>query len=301
MKISAIYFVLLLLNISVYSGSVLGKDLMDELKTNNLRISIVGIQGINIWRSDDKYLKEVNINKAYDEMIVSPGFISKQNKILFAKNIISENRGILQISGIDDGEIRTIYSGEAIRSPIISYDNKKIAFLSNKGSNELYSLLVIDLHSMKHEIIINSDVVGDGYNYNISWMPNNEELLYAEENGTINIVNIITKKKRFVVRGYDPISSPDGNKIVFKKSNSKPYVPYIFHFKTEKIESIDCGKILNTCWTPNGQQIIIIKNISKLISWNEWEKEVSVYNLNTRGKIKLFKYEGFEYLSCDEF
>ncbi|BBO87539.1 hypothetical protein [Desulfosarcina ovata] len=270
---------------------------MNQHKYKPFQILIVSRNGVKQWTSESKKLEDLNLQKNNDEFIVNPSFSKTSNKIIYAKNIIAENIGSIVIADKLNGKTKTIFSGKGISSPVVSRDKRKIAFLSNRNSKGCLTLFVLNLLTMKCEKYDDSCVLGEGYNSNLSWLPSNDSLLYTDTNGYIVTFDIKTRQKKSIIKGFDPTLSPNGKMILYKKTINKPYYPYIFSFKTNESKKICIKKVMNATWSLSDLNLLIVKNISSIFNWNEWEREVVTYNLENDDVEVLFRYEGFEYIN----
>lgn len=253
------------------------------------------------FKNNDNENKHQNIIYKYDKsdiIIDSPSFFS-ENNILFAKNVIAENNGFLIIYNFINDIEKIIYKGRSIKSPVISNDGKKVAFLSDRMSENNYSLYMLDIHSLKITKLVNKYVIGAGYyNYNISWSPDSKNLFYTDSSGYIISINIVTGKKKKILFGFNPICSPYGDKIIFSESKNKPYEPIIYDLAKKTKIKLKVSRVLNAVWMPTNSDVLIVKEANPVFGFNEWNNEVSVKNYVTGKTKQLFSFEGFEYIDC---
>lgn len=192
-------------------------------------------------------------------------------------------------------------SDKRIISPIISPDEKTIAFLSDYKWEDTYSLFILNISTKKIAKLLDSNTIyGGGYNFNISWSPDGNEIAYSSKEGFLNLVNIKTGTTEKLIKGYNPLFSPDGKQILFSDSQYKPYTALIYDFASKQIQKLNVGNdIFNAIWSPDGKYLIVVKSHSSfkdILSFNEWGKKVLVYDIAAKGKVDLFKFEGFEYI-----
>lgn len=231
------------------------------------------------------------------EKVNCPSLCFNNSKLLIAKNNYIENTGKLILIDLKTGIEKVLIVSRPIISPVTSRDDKYIAYLSDYN-DLLYSLYILDIESGKAEKIIDNYVTHGGvYDTAISWGDNNQ-LFYSDKNKNINIFDLSTKTPIKITSGYDPIISPDNLYIIYKKYGYKPYTPFVYELKGGKTRKISGSEIFNAIWSPNNKYFLIVRNISKIWKWNEWEKEVIAIDVNTMGKYKLFEFEGYEYIDC---
>ena len=101
------------------------------------------------------------------------------------------------------------------------------------------------------------------------------------KNKNINVLDFRTKISKIIISGYDPIISSDNLNIIYKKYGHKPYAPFVYKLKNGKTEKISGSEIFNAIWSPNNKYYLVVKNISKIWRWNEWEKEVISIDVKT--------------------
>lgn len=231
------------------------------------------------------------------EKVNCPSLCFNNSKLLIAKNNYIENIGRLILIDLKSGGEKVLVSSRPIISPAVSLDDKYIAYLSDYN-NLLYSLYILDIESGKVEKIINDNVIHGGvYDTAISW-GNQNHLFYTDKNKNINVLDFRTKTSKIIISGYDPIISSDNLHIIYKKYGHKPYTPFVYKLYNGKTEKINGSEIFNAIWSPNNKYYLVVKNISKIWRWNEWEKEVIAIDVKTMEKYKLFEFEGYEYIDC---
>jgi hypothetical protein len=230
------------------------------------------------------------------EMVNCPTLCFNNSKLLIAKNNYSEKNGKLILIDLKTGVERELIKTNPILSPTISRDDKYIAFLSDYNKS-LYSLYILDVESGKINKIIDNCVTHGGvYDTAISWGENNQ-LYYSDKNKNINRLDISTNISKRITSGYDPIISPDNREIIYKKNDYKPYTPYVYELESGKTRKIGGSEIFNAIWVSNNKYYLVVRNISRIWKWNEWEKEVIIVDIETMAEHKLFQYEGYEYIN----
>ena len=286
-------------------SQIIGKENnLFDLRKNDWQFVVVERKEIKLWDCEKKVLSSLFGSKKYeydssDVLIVTPSLCFKKKQLLLAKNIIAQNSGKILMVDIDNGTENILFEGKAIRSPVLSPDNKQICFLSNRNQNEAYSLFVLDVSTNSINTIIKESIVyGEGYNLNISWSPDSKRVFYSSIDGHINIIDIYTRENKTITEGFDPICSPDGQMLLIKEKKYNPYIPVIYDLRTGKSKKIKLSEVLNAIWSPDGNYLISVRNISSIFRFNEWEREVVAVDTDTREKTILFTFEGFEYIDC---
>lgn len=261
------------------------------------RILLVEKGFVSIIDIVDLVSKSVSINKIYEfnevnVSVVAPQFLNS-NIVLFCENDRRNKIGRLKMLALENGRLDILYEGRRfLQSPRISPDKSKVAFLVENISDD-HGLFVYDLINEKTDIIVDSGIYAAGtYNYNISWINSSNNILYSNEVGDIILLNINTGEKRFIIKGYDPDSSPNGEFIMYKKIKSKPYAPYVYNISKGTEEKVKGFSIYNAKWLPSGD-ILLIKSAGNLFNMDEWKKELVIYNGNE--KVKILDYRGYEY------
>jgi len=285
-------------------GKELNSSFHESIRQKNIiKIIVVEPGEIKLWHSKNKNLSSLFKNKKYlfdasNVSIECPSFCFNHDKLLFARNILSGNKGSIIILNLKNGTENILYKRTIIKSPTLSHDGKLIAFLSDVEW-EKSSLFILEI-STKKVTKIKDDVYCGGYNLNISWHTDNQHVACADIKGNILVVDIVSKENIQIEQGYDPIYSPDGKSVLFKKSKNKPYNPYILDVKSKTIKKINISRVFNAIWLFDGEHLLITKNVANIFKWNEWAKEVLLVKIDPIKKFPLFKYEGYEYLACTQ-
>jgi Tol biopolymer transport system component len=231
------------------------------------------------------------------ETVDCPSLCFNNSKLLIAKNNYSDNTGKLILIDLDTGTEKLLTVSKPIVSAIISRDDNYIAYLSDYN-NLLYSLYILDLKSGKIETIVDNNIKHIGvYDTAISW-GNKNQLFYSDKDRNINVFDIKTKAIKHIASGYNPIISPDNNKIIYRKRGNKPFTPSVYELTSGKSKKISGLETFNAIWSPNSKYYLIVKNISKIWRWNEWEKSVIIVDVKTMEKHTIFEFEGYEYIDC---
>jgi Tol biopolymer transport system component len=289
------------------ASKILLKQFLHECVNKQWNIMIVQVDAVKMWEPKTNLLNKLPLGKkiSLNYSIVSPSIYEKGEKILFSVDEISgegDQSAKLILYMVQNGSEEVLYkSKNRIISPVSSPDNKTIAFLSDYKSGNFYSLFIYNISTRSVSILLDNNVVyGGGYNFNISWSPSGNEIAFTDANYYINIININTKESRKLIKGYNPLFSPDGKQILFSDSQYKPYMPLIYNLsngQTQKLKTRD--EVYNAIWSPCGKYLIVVERYASLkdiFSFNEWGKKLIVYEIATKEKTELFKYEGFEYI-----
>ncbi|OPY73964.1 MAG: translocation protein TolB [Syntrophorhabdus sp. PtaU1.Bin002] len=297
----------LLISCSGFGSQDILKRFLDDCIEKQRHMVIVQLDGIKLWDPKINDIKPLLNNKYMQphDSIISPSFCINREKLLFSIDKINERgeaSANLAFLSLKDGSSDVVYeSKNRIVSPILSPNNNKIAFLSEYKRENLYSLFVYDLSSKGvMKLIGNNALYGYGYNYNISWSPDGTEIAYTDTNGFLNIINIETKKNTKLIKGYNPLFSPDGKQILFADDLYKPYTPLIYDLVSKQTRKLKVGSgVYNAIWSPDGKYLIIVKmdsSLKNILKLNEWGKKVYVYDIAEKEKTELFKFDGFEYI-----
>ena len=289
--------------LSFGNQDLLNRFIEDCIKKQSAMI-VVEIGTIKLWDpklNTTKSLFEKDEYKyiASNESILSPSLCFGNKKILYAKNIIGENIGKLIFLNLLEKKEKLIFENRAMWSPALSADNKKIAYLSDYKKDNLFALFVCEINAQKITKII-GNVYGGGYNYNLSWSPDSTAIAYSDADGFLNVIDINTKEIKKLIKGYNPLFSPDGKQILFSNSQYKPYKPLIYDLASGQTQNLKAGSdVYNAIWSPDGKYLIVVKkhtSLKDMLSFNEWGRKVVVYDIAKKEKADLFKYEGFEYI-----
>ncbi|MDY0091206.1 MAG: hypothetical protein RBT80_00730 [Candidatus Vecturithrix sp.] len=261
-----------------------------------------GFERIVVWKPHAPQLIPLrdplteNRNQAFD-VIRTPSFGATNQEVLFARN----NK--LLLYDLKSETIEVLYEYDltkrsAIYSATLSPDTKTIAFLVYVGGDS-YALYILDRASKLATNVLPNNVASFGKsNMNISWTPDSRKILYADITGKIYMIDIHTLEKTFVIVGFDPLCSPDGQKLLFAKHQYKPYKGYIYNFSDHKVKKIRFLNLMNAIWTPDSRYILVAQLNKDVFHWNEWRTRVRVINPNTQQFATLFTYKGFENLDC---
>lgn len=301
-----ILYVLIVSIRSQASNVVLDNFLSDS---QNKGWKILYLQGneIRVWeplRQESEPLSskgEYIYNTPPNEVLQGFSLAFANSKALIAKDAIVGDQGQIMFIDRNSGEEIIIYNGSAPKSPVLSPDERYIAFLSEGNfytDYSLYSLFLLDLQSRNLTKIVSNEIMpGGSYNANISWL-DNQTVVYSNHDGEIYLLNLHTKERTFVITGYDPLCSPEGQRILFKKHQYKPYRPFIYRFRDNQVEAIKLSNVYNAIWAPNGKFLLVVKMNNAFLSTNEWKKQVIVFDIESQKTAPLFTYEGYEYLDC---
>lgn len=282
----------------------LNSQTMDTCSDMVRKLAIVEVGQISLWIHKAMNVLIKNATFPYDssnELIENPTFINKGDKLLYAKNIIAEDRGVLVMFDLNSRNEKIVYQGHAIKSPSISNNEKYVAFLSDRDTRGGYSLYVLEVSSSDLKKIVNSGVYGEGYNLNISWLYGDENILYSDVNGHINTISFKSLNVEKITYGYSPIASHDGKMIIVNQKGKKPYNPMIYYMETGNTKVIKSKRVFNATWVPNRNCILIVRNVSSIFRWNEWEKEVVMIDVNNLEEEEILKFEGFENIGVTEY
>jgi len=301
------YLLLLIILILCSSGNSIGDDkvLHDFIKEyNGNKWKIVVVERGKIKYGDPISGKTIPLlgNRDYTfntpiEKVDCPSLCFNNSKLLIAKNNYSENTGKLILIDLKTGAEKILAVTQPITSPAISRNDKYIAFLSDHN-NSIYSLYLFSVESGHLNKIINNNVMHAGvYDVAISWGDNNQ-LYYSDKNKNINVFDVNLKTTKRIASGYSPIISPNNMEIIYKKHDNKPYTPLVYELASGNTRKISGSEIFNAIWSPSNNYYLVVRNISRIWKWNEWEKEVLIIDVKTMEKHKLFKYEGYEYIYC---
>lgn len=277
-------------------------DFINDYTEHNRKIIVVERGAIRYGDPTTGKTIKLFANKDYTfnspiEKVECPTLCFNNKKLLISKNNYSENTGKLILIDLDSGIEKILVASTPIISPSISRDNKHIAYLSNLN-NSIYSVFVYHVESENIDKIIDNNAIHGGvYDAAISW-GDDDNLYYSDKNININVIDIDKKTSRMITHGYDPIISPDKSNIVYKKTDNKPYTPIVYELSSGNTKEIIYPEIFNAIWAPNNESLLVVRNISRIWRWNEWEKEVLVFDLNTMERHKLFTYFGYEYIDC---
>jgi Tol biopolymer transport system component len=265
-------------------------------------IAVIELGEISLWvkrkKSEKVFVKTSGlIYDSFNELIETPTFIHEGKELLYAKNVIAEDNGTLVVLHIEKKDKTILFKGRSIKSPIMSNDEKYVAFLSGRDTNRGYSLYLLEYSSGNVTKLIESDVYGEGYNLCISWFPTNNKIAFSDINGHIKAININSLRIEKITLGYNPIISQDGRMLIINQSGKKPYNPLIYYMKTGKKKAIKSKRIYNAIWAPSSDCLLVVKNTSSIFRWNEWERKLILLDINKLEEIEILRYEGFEYIA----
>jgi len=259
-----------------------------------------GILFIPAERVKETRQTEVIYSKKAGESINCPQFLNSSYDILFSKVDYGKNTGGLYWYVRNDKKLHELVANTIAISPVVSPDGKNIAFLSNRhfdGKKSLFNLYVYDLRSKAVNETKSVRVKHDtAYNASISWFNDRKAIAFTNEEGYICRIDLDTGQIIKYIKGYDPIISPSGMSVLFKTTENKPYRPAIYNFASKEIRKINVFEVLNAVWSKDDDSIVLVRNVSRLWTWNEWEREVSIYDLKTAKRSKVFNFEGYEYI-----
>jgi len=305
LKVLGVILSVLLISCSNDNNQELLKRFLNDAGKDQRVIIFVQLNEIKLWESqkNEAFSLIKNKNKKIYDPFISPSLCYEREKVLFSRDEINDEEELsskIILYNLKKESEEIIYiSNKRIISAIMSPDNKNIAFLSDYKKGNAYSLFILNISTNKiWKLLENNTIYGEGYNFNISWSQDSNKIAYSDKEGYLNVINIRTKENNKLIRGYNPLFSPDGKKIIFSNSQYKPYKPLIYELSSKQIQKLDTG-IYNAIWSPDGKYLIMVKkhtNIKDLVSFNEWGKQVVVYEIATKEKTDLFKYEGLEYI-----
>jgi Tol biopolymer transport system component len=272
-------------------------------RVGNLSFVVEGRDGVLLFTSKkfrETPLAEVIYSRASGESINCPQFLNSSYDVLFSKIDYAKNTGGLYWYARNDKKLHELVTNTIAISPAVSPDGKYIAFLSDRhfdGKKSLFNLYVYDLGSKAVNQMKNVRVKQDtAYNASISWFNDSRAIAFTNEEGYICRIDFATGQIIKYFKGYDPIVSPSGMSVLFKTTENKPYRPAIYNFASKEIRKINVFEVLNAVWSEDDDSIVLVRNVSRLWKWNEWEREVSIYDLKTSKRSKVFSFEGFEYI-----
>jgi len=305
--ITVISSILLCVSLSSCSDDqkLLKRFLNDAVKDQR-RIVFVQLYEIKLWQPQNETLSIIKSKDApIKDSFISPSFCFNREKVLFSTDETNNDGKTLSklvLFNLKNKSEEIIYkSNKRIISPILSPDNRTIAFLSDYKCENAYSLFILNISTKKIIKLLESNTIhGGGYNFNISWSPDCNDIAYSNNEGFLNMINVKTRETKKLVKGYNPLFSPDGKQILFSNSQYKPYTPLIFDLASKQIQKLKTGSdVYNAIWSPDGKYLIVVKSHSSfkdILSFNEWGNKVIVYDIAANEKVDLFKYEGFEYI-----
>jgi Tol biopolymer transport system component len=287
--------------LTVSSMVYAGKE--DLPKVGELSFVVEGRDGILFIpaeRVKEKRQTEVIYSKTAGESINCPQFLNSSHDVLFSKVDYGKNTGGLYWYARNDKKLHELVANTIAISPVVSPDGKYIAFLSDRhfdGKKSLFNLYIYDLGSKTINKVKNARVKHDtAYNTAISWFNDSSAIAYTNEEDYICRIDLAASQITKYIEGYDPIISPSGRSVLFKTTENKPYRPAIYNFASKKIRKINVFEVLNAVWSKDDDSIVLVRNISRIWKWNEWEREVSIYDLKTSKRTKVFNFEGYEYI-----
>lgn len=251
-------------------------------------LSVIDVLELDMKSTTSEKIYE--FNEAYVS-VSCPQFIDSK-KLLFAENDRRNNRGLLIIKDLDDGELEKLYEGRIVESPRISLDLSKVLFMVLNDAND-YGLMLYDMKNKTSSKILETGVFAAGaYNFNISWVGDSNHMLYSNVNGEIYMLDIVSGEKKYITNGYDPDCSEDGKMILYKKSKYKPYTPYVYNIKDGSEYKVKGSSIYNVKWLADGR-LEIIQSASSIFNMDEWRKNLLISD--GEKKVKVFEYRGYEY------
>lgn len=282
------------------------KHFLDNTIKIQRGVIFVQLQEIKLWQPPNKILpivkgKDISIK----DSLISPSLCFNREKVMYSVDETKNNGETLSklvLYNLKNKSEEIIYkSNKRIISPILSPDNKTIAFLSDYKEENAYSLFILDIPTNNILKLLNNNTVhGGGYNFNMSWSPDSNNIAYSNKEGLLNFIDVKTKKIKRLIKGYNPLISPDGRRILFSDSKYKPYTPLIYDISSKQIQKLNIGSdVYNAIWSPDGKYLIIVKrhrNLKDILSFNEWGKKVLVYDIVSKKRAELFCFEGFEYI-----
>lgn len=260
---------------------------------------------INLWDFQTQERTQIYKDENVDH-IIQPSRFSNNKKILFAKNYIDSGLGEIIFYDLEAKKEEIIYKNRfGIREIALSPSEKTIAFLSNYDyESKTCSLYLLDINSKIVEEILHKTVKSIVRYHSIDWFPDGKRIIFSGTNNRMNVLDLTTQETQTLGKGYNPKISQDGNKVLYiRKSLFNKAIPAVYNLNTKKAFKISIPKVCSTIWSPNRDQVIIVKNDSdpsKHNDFSEWHREVILYDLQSRESKSIFSYKGFNDISVTE-
>ncbi|NOQ24795.1 MAG: peptidase S41 [Bacteroidales bacterium] len=283
--------------------------------------------GGNIWMLDVnlKETKKVDIAIKYDSEEARPYLKNVSEEIRKIEISPSGKRALIVARGevftvpIKEGITRNLSNnvGARDRDAVWSPDGQKIAYLSDKSGE--YEIYITNQDGKSESVKLTSHV--DGYRHTLRWSPNSKKIAYTDQNLTLYILDIASKKITKVDKAeYEnvdvsihkkPISeynwSPDSKFIAYTKMNKDyMYQIYIYSLDSKQINCVSNGLFhdFGPIFTKDGEHLLFISNriFNPTYCDIEWElvyKDVAgifALTLNKNGK-SILPYTSDEEIS----
>ncbi len=171
-----------------------------------------------------------------------------------------------RVRGEGEREGELLYDdGKMDFHPTVSPDGRKIAFLSNEGSDYALTLLkVMDLNTGKVRKVADGKRFGKYVFGRIAWSANSNVLYYIKgSRWDLFSFDLLTGHERRIsanLRGRDPVPSPDGKLIAYVSnddgSNSLGLITEDGVVLDDLISYNDGTQIYGPKWSPDGKRIL---------------------------------------------
>ncbi|MDA3953359.1 MAG: PDZ domain-containing protein [Bacteroidales bacterium] len=244
---------------------------------------IVYEMGSDIWMLDvnSKETKKVEIEITLDSEEARPYLknVSKEIREIeispTGKRALIVARGEVFTVPVKEGIIRNLSNnaGARDRGAVWSPNGTKIAYLSDKSGE--YEINITNQDGKSESVKLTTNV--DGYRHTLRWSPNSRKIAYTDQNLTLYILDVVTKKITKVDKAeYEnvdvsihkkPISeynwSPDSRFIAYTKMNKDyMYQIYIYSFDSKQIHCVSNGLFhdFGPVFTKDGEHLLFISN-----------------------------------------
>ena len=137
-----------------------------------------------------------------------------------------------------------------------SPNGKEIAFQGRSGHSGNYSLYVYRLSDQQLSMIVEKDLRGVGF---LScWGRDGKTIVYEDSEGNIRIIDLQSRKRKKLDKGWEPTWSPNGRYIAYAAEGGGNPGFIIYDLQTDRKESILAGKWIlgGLIWSPDSRYLV---------------------------------------------
>jgi Tol biopolymer transport system component len=158
----------------------------------------------------------------------------------------------LIVYDIESQKQKTVVSMPYVFGPKWSPDGNRIAFSSRSGSRGNFDLNVYEIATAQSSQVLLAELPsGEGY---FDWSPDGQRIIYENAAGDIGVLDVQTKKSRFLGKGGSPKWSPDGKLICYHKDGEDAVV--LQNIEGTENRTMLVGKhARGLIWSPDGRYI----------------------------------------------